>query len=187
MNHRWRLISREEKFHRDFVPSVTKQLEIFSLLFPTGCSQESLRRCSLSGTLSMFCNFDSCRPDLLTVIELRSWWDSIDVGFYSDGVTIVATFPLLKIPEGLSALEMSGGAPSGETLEKSRPPRALLSCWSVCKQTDGATDCNGLKDWKLRIHPQPHPHPKQRNPGKVKAAQGSLSRADLQQIATDWK
>ena len=145
MNHRWRLISQEDKFHHDFVPSVTKQLEIFSLLFPTGCSQESLRRCSLSGTLSMFCNFDLYRPDLLTVIELRSWWDSIDVGFYSDGVTTVATFPLLKIPEGLSALEMSGGAPSSETLEKSRPPRALLSCWSVCKQTDGATDCNGLK------------------------------------------
>ena len=48
-------------------------------------------------------------------------------GFKSDGVTLaistVATFPLFKIPESLSALEMSG-APS-ETLEKSRPPGAL--------------------------------------------------------------
>ena len=50
------------------------------------------------------------------------------LGFYSDVVTVgistVATFPLFKIPEGLSALEMSSAAPS-ETLEKSRPSRAL--------------------------------------------------------------
>ena len=75
--------------------------------------------------------------------------------FYSDVVTVaistVATFPLFKIPEGLSALEMSSAAPS-KTLEKSRPSRALslslsLSCWSVQGLQADRRRCNRLQDW----------------------------------------
>ena len=126
------------------------------------CSGKKVSSCFCPKRCETACDlyfaFSNCFPGLLgqeyqlgfmppwSIDDHWAWWDSRS---HSDGVTIatstVATFPLFKIPKGLSALEMSGGAPSSETLEKSRPPRALLSCWSVCKQTDGATDCNGLK------------------------------------------
>ena len=49
-----------KKFHHAFVPSVAKQLVIFTLLFPT-VSQDSWARSI---------NLDLCLPDLLTIIEL---------------------------------------------------------------------------------------------------------------------
>ena len=82
VNHKWRLMEREWKFHHAFLPSIAKHLVIFTPLFPTGGAEESWLCCSFSGA-----DISGALTWIHVSLMIRAW--SIDgpwASFFSDGL-----------------------------------------------------------------------------------------------------